>query len=115
MGHKPAGGLKSRTVTYVRAPKAEPRPHAKSVKGVSQIGTSIGNHITGKGKVLRSTVRDIDAGRGYSPPVGPSDNVAAVGVGGSRNIYRTGVQGRHGGVNPGNPRPNAQRHPLDNK
>jgi hypothetical protein len=32
-------------------------------KGVSQIGTSIGNHITGKGKVLRSTVRDIDAGR----------------------------------------------------
>jgi hypothetical protein len=99
----------------VRAPKIEPRPHAKSVKAVSQIGTSIGNHITGKGKVLRSAMRDIDAGRGYSPPIGPTDNVAAVGVGGGRSIYRTGVQGRHGGVNPGNPRPNAQRHPLDNK
>jgi hypothetical protein len=92
-GQGSGGGLGSRPVKHVRAPKAEPVPYAKNVRGVSQIGTSIGNHITGKGKVLRSTVRDIDAGRGYSSPIGPTDNVAAVGVGGGRNVYRSGFPG----------------------
>ena len=114
-GQGSGGGFGSRPVKHVRAPKVEPRAHAKSVKAVSQIGTSVGNHVTGKRKVLRSTMRDIDAGRGYSPPVGPTDNVSAVGVAGGRTVYRSGFQGQHGGVNSGNPRPNAQRHPLDNK
>ena len=97
-GQGSGGGFGSKPVTHVKAPKAEPRPHAKSVKAVSQIGTSIGNHITGRGKVLSSTIRAVDAGRGYSPPVGPSDNVKAIGVGGGRTVMRSGQQAQHGSV-----------------
>jgi hypothetical protein len=37
------------------------------------------------------------------------------GPGGSREVLSHGGQGTHGATNPGNPRPNAQRHALDNK
>jgi hypothetical protein len=35
---------------------------------------------------------------GYSPPVGPTDNVKAVGVGGGRTIYEHGTQCQTGTV-----------------
>ena len=86
------GGLGSRPVTHAKAPKAEPRPNKMNVKGVSQIGQSIGDHITEKGKVLKNVIKPLHDGRGYSPPVGPTDNVKAVGVAGGRNVYKSGAQ-----------------------
>ena len=103
-GHKPAGGIASRNVANVRAPKVEPRPNKMNVKGVSQIGQALGNHITEASKVLKGVAKPVYDGRGYAPPVGPTDNVSAVGVGGGRNIYRSGFQGQHGAVNRGGSR-----------
>ncbi len=69
-----------------------------NVKGVAQIGSVMGNHITEKSKILKNVPQPVHAGRGYMP-VGPTDNVKAVGVGGGRTVYRTGVQGQHGNAN----------------
>ena len=91
-GHRPAGGLYSKPVSHTRAPKAEPKPHSIDPAAVHQIGTS---QFLG-----RDALRD---GRGYSPPRGPSDNVAAVGVGGGRTIYKSGGQGTHGTPDRGMP------------
>jgi hypothetical protein len=74
------GGHGSRPVSHTRAPKVEPKPHAINPKAVAQIGTS---PFLG-----RDELRE---GRGYGP-VGPTDNVAAVGVGGGRTIYKSGSQ-----------------------
>jgi hypothetical protein len=93
MSHRPAGGLKSRNVKNVSAPKAEPRPNKMNVKGVSQIGQAIGNHATEGKRILKNVPQRVYDGHGYSPPVGPTDNVAAVGVGGGRKIYSKGSQG----------------------
>jgi hypothetical protein len=76
----------------VKAPKAEPKPIKINIGGVSQIGQAMGDHITEKSKILRNVIKPVRDGRGYAPPVGPTDNVKAVGVGGGRNIYKTGSQ-----------------------
>lgn len=96
--HKAAGGLKSRNVTHRSAGKAEPKPNAMNVKAASQIGGSQGDHLTEKSKILKNVIEPLHAGRGYAPPVGPTDNVKAVGVGGGRTVYRSGFQGQHGDV-----------------
>jgi hypothetical protein len=75
------GGHGSRPVTHTRAPKVEPKAHSIDPGAVHQIGTS---QFLG-----REALRD---GRGYSPPQGPTDNVAAVGVGGGRTVYKSGSQ-----------------------
>jgi hypothetical protein len=99
-------GIASKNVANVRAPKAEPIANRASVKGVSQIGQMLGNHLTEKTKILKGVAKPVfDGRRGYEPPVGPTDNVKAVGVAGGRNVYRSGQQGTHGSVNAGNPRP----------
>jgi hypothetical protein len=97
-GQGSGGGLGSRPVTHARAPKAEPRPNKMSVKATSQIGQSLGNHITQGRYTLSGVAKDLYAGRGYSPPVGPTDNVKAVGVGGGRSVHGCGTQGQHGPV-----------------
>jgi hypothetical protein len=86
------GGIGSRPVSHTRAPKAEPKPHSINPKAVSQIGLST---VLG-----RDELRD---GKGYATPRGPSDPVAAVGVGGGRTIYKSGGQGTHGSVDRGVP------------
>jgi hypothetical protein len=96
------GGLGSRPVKHSKSPKAEPKAHAMNKNWVSQIGSSLGNHITERGhKPLKGVRADPHKGQGYSPPVGPTDNVAACGVGGGRTIYKSGYQGTHGSVAPG--------------
>jgi hypothetical protein len=82
------GGHGSRQVTHTRAPKAEPKPHAIEPKAVSQIGI--------QSFLGRDALRE---GRGYGP-VGPTDNVAAVGVGGGRTIYKSGSQHGMGQAKP---------------
>ena len=79
--HRPGGGLHSKNVRHVDAPKAEPKPHGASPAGASQLGQQTA-YI--KDELIR--------GRGYATPKGPTDNVAAVGVGGGRTIHQSGSQ-----------------------
>ena len=112
-GHRPAGGLHSRQVTHSKAPKVEPRPHARNPAHVAQYGAHVGNHVTTHGGSKSSYRGDPDFTRkGYSPPIGPTDNVKAVGVGGGRTIYEHGTQCQIG-TNPGSPRPNPRREALE--
>jgi len=72
--------------------KRDPRANAMNVKGISQIGTSLGNHVTDKGKILKNIPQPLHAGRGFNSPIGAR---GSVGVGkGGRTIYGTGSQGR---------------------
>jgi hypothetical protein len=91
------GGFGSNKVTHRNAPKVEPRAHGINPGGVAQLGTSIGNHVT---KSSSSSYRGDPwgAGRGYSPPVGPTDNVAACGVGKGRTVHASGSQGQQGPI-----------------
>jgi hypothetical protein len=105
MGHKPGGGLHSRNVRHVSAPKVEPKPYAKRPAGVSQLGYAVGDHTTNRPGSSGYKGESMDRGRGYATPVGISDPVKAVGVGGGRDVHPCGGQGTHGATNPGNPRP----------
>jgi hypothetical protein len=89
-GHRPGGGIASKPIVHKQAPKAEPKPHSINPAGVSHIGTS---QFLGREPIYE--------GRGYGP-VGPTDNVKAVGVGGGRTIYKSGSQ--HG-MGPAKPMP----------
>jgi hypothetical protein len=79
--HRPAGGLHSKNVRHVDAPKAEPKPHAMSKDAATQIGLQTAYL---KDNLVR--------GSGYATPKGPTDNVKAVGVGGGRTIHQSGSQ-----------------------
>jgi hypothetical protein len=79
-------------VSHRSAPKAEPKPHSINPEAVGQIGIST--------FLGREALRD---GKGYATPVGPTDNVKAVGVGGGREVMRSGSQGTHGSVDRGVP------------
>lgn len=75
-------GRSSRDVN--ESSKVEPRPHAISPGAVSRLGTLVG---TG------ADYLPMNAGRGYSPPQGPtSSNIQGPGAG--RTIYPNGVQGK---------------------
>jgi len=96
--HRPGGGLHSKNVRHVDAPKAEPKPHAMSKDAATQLGLSTAYP---KAELVR--------GRGYAVPQGPTDNVKAVGVGGGRTIHESGSQ--HG-LKPAHPLPPG-RDPLN--
>jgi hypothetical protein len=81
MSHKPAGGPHSKNVRHVDAPKVEPRTRVTSPAAARQIGGALA--------YPREEIEK--AGRGSSP-VGPTDNVKAVGVGGGRTIHPSGGQ-----------------------
>jgi hypothetical protein len=104
-GHVAAGGLHSRVVKHSKAPKVEPRSRGQNISAVAQLGAHIGDHITAESRPGSTGYRgeELVRGAGYSPPVGPTDNVAACGVGGGRKIYASGSQGTQGSTNPGKP------------
>jgi hypothetical protein len=106
------GGYGSRNVKDVRAPKAEPRPRAVHPGGVGQLGQSQGTHVT-RGQESNYRGDPFYRGKGYATPVGPTDNVAACGVGGGRKVYASGSQGTQGNVASGNPRPTPSRHIIE--
>jgi len=88
MTHKPGGGIDSKQVVQRRAPKAEPVPRKVNPAAVSQLG-----------EALAFKPEPVFVGKGYATPQGPSDNVAAVGVGGGRTLYgQSGTQTTHGPV-----------------
>jgi hypothetical protein len=97
------GGYKMNKHLDSRTPKVEPKAYAKRPAGVAGIGSFYGDHVTNKGSSTGFKGEKLDGGRGYSPPVGPTNNVAAVGVGGGRKIYASGSQGQQGQAAPGNP------------
>ena len=106
------GGIGSRPVTHVSAPKVEPRAHAKNPGGVAQYGSAIGNKATSVRGETSYRGDPVNIGRGYEPPGMISDPVKAVGVGGGRTVYHCGSQDTHGQTNPGNPRSVPSRHIL---
>ena len=73
---------KARNVPQGR--KVEPKANAMNVRAVSQIGTSLGNHVMEQGKILpRNKIAfDVHKGRGFEAP-------APVGV----HIHKCGSQG----------------------
>lgn len=62
--------------------KREPIAHVVSVKAVSQIGSSMGNHATGQSGTLDGT-RQLYQGRGFEAPHDAG-----------RQVHRGGSQGR---------------------
>ena len=102
------GGIRSRVVTQrpVRVGKGATRVNER---GVSQIGQSLGDHITER----RQTVDPVERVRAGAMggmgnvPLGNTvaKNVGAGGPGAGRNVMHCGSQGVHGSPNPGNPRP----------
>ena len=67
-----------------------PITHAKVPAGVAQLGQRQGNHVTDHGSTQYGGV-DMAGGKGYEAPKGPSQQC---GVGGGRDIHRSGSQGR---------------------
>jgi len=110
-GHRPAGGLHSRNVRHVSAPKSEPKPHARNPARVAQYGAMVGNHATHQGKSTNYRGEPDFTRKGYSPPQGPT-SFNNIGPGGGRTIYEHGTQCQTGSV-AGSPRP-AGRGILDN-
>ena len=83
-------GRASRDVLEGWKPKT--KPYDTNVKVVSQIGTSLGNHVTGKGKVFHNIRQPLDTGRGFYSPLG-SSGTPGVGRGG-RDVHKSGSQGK---------------------
>ena len=71
--------------------KRDPHSHAINEKGVSQIGQNMGNHVTGKGRIMTSVPQPVHAGRGFTSPLG-TRGTPGVG-GGGRTIHKSGSQG----------------------
>jgi hypothetical protein len=84
-----------------------------SPRGVSQFGSSIGNHVTDAGgKILKGGIEPVRVGT--TPVGGPggvplgntlTNNVGAGGPGTGRTVQHCGTQGQHGPVNPGKSTP----------
>jgi hypothetical protein len=96
------GGYRMNKHRDVRAPKVEPRPRAVHPGGVGQLGQSQGSHVT-RGEESNYRGDPFYRGKGYATPVGPSDNVAAVGVAGGRKVYASGSQQQYGSGGPAKP------------
>ena len=84
------------------------------VRGVSQIGSSIGNKATESGKVKGVPSERIQGARlpaGLSVPLGNEValNVGGGGPGTGRDVSRSGSQCVQGPVNPGVPNPGAKK------
>lgn len=63
--------------------KREPIAHAMNPAGVAQIGSAMGNHATGQGKILNGASVSIDRGRGFEAPKDAG-----------RTVHHGGSQGR---------------------
>lgn len=116
MATKSGGGINSRNVKSVGVKTGQPRRKV-SPRGTSQIGSSLGNHSTDRREISPNAVEKVFTGKqGISQPMGNTAAASTVcGPGGSRNLYgKSGVQGVHGSVNPGLPKPgNAGRGILN--
>ena len=99
------GGPGSRTIKHSAAPKTEPRAKAVNVRGVSQIGSSMGNHADGGKVSAGKAVEPLYQGKGYSTPVGANTNSKPTNYGNVRNTVTAWLRCRNNET----ARP---RHPL---
>jgi hypothetical protein len=111
---KAGGGYRSKNVVE-KPVKVGQRAEEIRHQGVAQIGSSLGDKATDHSGRLRNSV---EAVRGSPRPTGSpgsfdlGNEVAARTVckpGGSREVSKSGSQGQHGSVNPGQPRPGANK------
>jgi hypothetical protein len=119
MSHKPAGGPQSKNVVR---PNVKTGTGSKGTHpgGVAQLGQHVGDKATHgdpKGSGYRG--EPLHNNRSFQPvPFGNEValNVGKGGCGTGRTLYgQAGSQGTHGATNPGNPRPNTYRDPLNNE
>jgi hypothetical protein len=94
------GGINSRVVSNVNAPKQEPRAHAVSVGATSRLGGVVG---------VGTPFKPLISGAGYSTPVGPTNGLDARPGGNGRQIMKSGSQGQHGSAVSGTARPGANK------
>jgi hypothetical protein len=96
-GQGSGGGYGSRVVTHTKAPKSEPRPHARNPATVAQYGALVGNHVTtyGGGKTPYKGEPDFTR-KGYTPPVGPTSLGTNGPHGEGRKVYGSGSQQQYG-------------------
>lgn len=92
------GGMGSRKVTQRPVKTGSPAQGIRE-RGVSQIGSSLGNKSTNSGKMLRKAVEPVRGGptpAGGNVPLGNEVSATtACGPGGSRVVMKSGGQGCH--------------------
>jgi hypothetical protein len=98
-GNIKGGGPGSRVVKEVGNRYGQPR-HQVNERGVSQIGQSLGNHITNqKGNASKAVESVITSKQGISVPLGNAIAAQGLGVGGGRRLYgQSGSNQTYGGV-----------------
>src|SRR6516225_3648087 len=103
-GHKPGGGIKSRTVVEKGVRTGAERRHIQKAS-VAQLGQMQGDHATNKGgSTGYRGVGLIGPKHPISEPLGNEIAARTVcGPGGSRKVYACGTQGVTGSANPGQP------------
>lgn len=84
----------SNKVVHSTAPKVEPKPHAINPGGAAQFGSKA---------LAPKYATPLEAGRGYSPPVGPTSSMG-VGPGANRQVHHCGSQGQWGSPTQGEAR-----------
>ena len=101
-GHRPAGGIRSNKNVSPPVRYGEARKE-KRVAAVSQIGQSLGNHVTDRRQKV-NPIEKVEGRQGISVPLGNevAKNVGKGGCGTGRTIYSRGVQGQHGPSASGN-------------
>ena len=81
--------------------------------GVAQIGTSIGDHVTERARGSGYRGEQLhNPDRNFQPVKFGNEvalNVQGGGPGKGRDVQRSGSQGTHGSVNPGQPNPGANK------
>jgi hypothetical protein len=88
------GGLGMSKVVHRQAPKVEPKSTAINPGGAAQLGSAA---------LSPKYATPLEAGRGYSPPVGPTSSMGQ-GPGANRQVHHCGSQGQWGPPNRGEAR-----------
>jgi hypothetical protein len=100
-GSLSGGGIESRQVSNVNAPKQPVKPHGVSVGAVSRIGGMM---------PVGSDYKALYNQQAYTNPVGPIPVVGAnCKPGGGRTCLPSGSQGKHGAAVSGTARPGASK------
>jgi hypothetical protein len=92
------GGINSRVVSQVNAPKQEPKPHGVSVGAVSRLGA-----VVGEGTPHKALYNP----QAFTTPLGTTP--AECKPGGGRMVMKSGSQGQHGSAVSGTARPGANK------
>lgn len=117
-GRRPGGGIASR-VNVQPSVRTGTGSRGTHPGGVAQLGQHVGDKAThGNSKGTGYRGEPLHNNRSFQPVKVGNEvalNVGKGGCGTGRTVYKTGSQGTQGSVNPGAPRPNTYRDPLDNE